>query len=321
MFLGTYVLGGVYMISTHIDRNTIAMITGKLLGDGSITVHKGRWPRFQYSHRCEDKEWVFHCYNSLNKYFPLSPPAYKKVIDPRLIKGYSACYYVQSKKHPLTKELESIWYQTRVKHIPYDFISYFFNDISLAWWYQDDGCLLKEKNKVKKVILSVESFSKDDILWMKTFLKTRYQLDFKTDGQNRLILYNQFDILYFLHLVGQYIHTSMWRKNIGYSSIDFRIPSKRTTLYLPSNFSFRKPTAEINAAIEEIYKLIKIIKEDRFYLEWFNTFEPFINPVNDRTSYQINIEALNYRKLELVKSWTGLTYSDITSICLLLQSK
>lgn len=63
-------------------------ICGKLLGDGCITKQDGRKPRLQFMHRTEDVGWAEYCYEQLKSSIPLSPPTYRKVVDPRLKKGY-----------------------------------------------------------------------------------------------------------------------------------------------------------------------------------------------------------------------------------------
>jgi hypothetical protein len=84
---------------------------GKLLGDGCITKQDGRKPRFQFMHRLEDLGWVEHCYIQLRDYIPPNSPAYKRVVDTRLRKGYSESFVVQSKTHPAISELYDLGIQ------------------------------------------------------------------------------------------------------------------------------------------------------------------------------------------------------------------
>lgn len=59
-----------------------AMMVGKLLGDGSITIQQGRKPRFQFTHTNVDFKWSEYCYNQLCAFIPLNPPKFKHNIDP-----------------------------------------------------------------------------------------------------------------------------------------------------------------------------------------------------------------------------------------------
>src|SRR5690625_483174 len=209
-----------------------ALIIGKLLGDGSITKQKGRRPRFQFTHMHTDYGWSKHCYRQLSCSIPLNPSAYKKTIDSRLVKGYSLSYYVQSRTSKVICYLRGKWYSDSGKIIPFNLLHKYFNKQSLAWWYMDDGYLKKDKNKPQKIVLSTESFTKHENKWLINFLNKKYHLSFRLDKQNRIILYDQFQILYFLTLVYPYLHKSMHRKIIPYQYINYNIPSRRTTIYL-----------------------------------------------------------------------------------------
>ena len=137
-------------------------ITGKLLGDGCITKQKNRRPRFQFMHRMEDWDWGATCYEKLNNWIPLNSPYYKISKDHRVKKGYSESCFVQSKTSPIIDQLEQTWYRNRKKTLPMLFIEQYLNEESLAWWYQDDGHLSIVDGKVKKIVLSTDSFTVEE---------------------------------------------------------------------------------------------------------------------------------------------------------------
>lgn len=58
-----------------------ARIIGKLLGDGCITIQKGRKPRFQYIHAASDFPWSEYCYEQLKDHIPLNLPKPKKCVS------------------------------------------------------------------------------------------------------------------------------------------------------------------------------------------------------------------------------------------------
>ena len=109
-----------------------ARMTGKLLGDGTITKEEGKSPRFHFTHQATDKGWVDYCYQQLKPYLPLNPPVYRKVKDHRLTKGYSENYFVRSRVHPLTTKLRKIWYPNDTKIIPFSFIEKYLTKEKLA---------------------------------------------------------------------------------------------------------------------------------------------------------------------------------------------
>ncbi|GKV64847.1 MULTISPECIES: hypothetical protein [unclassified Sporosarcina] len=81
----------------------------------------------------EDLGWSENGYEQLKDFLPLSPPAYKKVIDPRLANGFSECYTVQSRTHEQITELSRIWYPSSKKVVPSDFLNEFLNNEALSW--------------------------------------------------------------------------------------------------------------------------------------------------------------------------------------------
>jgi len=87
-----------------------AQITGKLLGDGSLTQQRDRKPRFQFTHMAKDYEWSLFCYLKLRTHLRLNPPRFRKTWDSRLKKGYFTAYYTQSKTSDLTTSLRNAWY-------------------------------------------------------------------------------------------------------------------------------------------------------------------------------------------------------------------
>ncbi|WP_341963147.1 endonuclease [Planococcus maritimus] len=231
------------------------MMCGKLLGDGCLTKQPGRKPRFQFTHALTDKGWSEHCFEELSEFYPLSPPKYKKVIDLRVGQGFTECYVVQSRTSQELSTLYEIWYPHGKKELPFAYIEQHFTERSLAWWYQDDGHLNQRNGVLKKLILSTDSFSTTENQFLIDFLDRKFGFKFSIDAQNRLILYDQFQITYFLKLVTPYIHDSMARKKLPPRNM--KSIAKRSTIYLPADLILQKPTFEIN----DQYKKLAILQE------------------------------------------------------------
>lgn len=253
--------------STSVSKINLNMMTGKMLGDGCITKQKGRKPRFQIIHSINDKEWCFYCYEKLMTTLPLSSPRYKKVHDSRIQKGYTECFQVQSRTDPIITWLESIWYDNRIKRIPFDFLDKYLNEIALAWWYQDDGHLSVKNDTPKKIILSTDNFHRTENIRLTGLLARKFHLFFKLDSQNRLILYDQLQIYYFLRLVQPYLHESMNRKTAPIK--ESNAISKRTTIYLPRQIQLTKPTSDINEQLYHLYTLSKIVMDRTKYIDCY----------------------------------------------------
>jgi hypothetical protein len=281
-----------------------------LLGDGNLTIEKHRQPRLRFQHCYLDREWCSYCYNSLKTFIPLAPPKKRVTSDPRLIRGYSVSVYVQSRTCPLFVSLKQLWYQGNKKVIPFEILSMLIDEAGLAWWYEDDGHLKIDNNKVRKIILSTDNFSKEENDNLIELLKQKFNLSFSLDGQNRLCLYDQVQILYFLHTVKPYIHFSMVRKIYQHlDTIDQSLfpQMKRTTISLPDTVSIISPT-------QDIINIIKQIDKDTFIHNWFNIWyqeKSSIFNSSDKIIYQIALNKECLLKLERIKNQTGLKMNDI----------
>jgi hypothetical protein len=229
------------MLMQRLPLYALSMISGKLLGDANISIEKTRRPRLRFSHAIHDKTWCFYCYQELSKYIKLAQPKYRRIIDPRTKMGFTEHYYVQSFTSEVIDLLKDIWYPNGKKIVPFSLLPHVLNPICLAWWHQDDGHLKIEKNQIKKIILSTNGFSSAENKKLIELIYRLHKLEFSLDKQNRLILYDQPQIIYFIHLIKPYVHKSMHRK-IQIPSMNRKITAKRTTIYLPTSIPIKKPT-------------------------------------------------------------------------------
>jgi hypothetical protein len=303
---------------TTVSPEILHLITGKLLGDGCITRQKGRNPRFQFIHATSDKEWCFYCYDILKTDLPFTAPYFRRNLDTRVLKGYTECYQVQSRTYPLITYLESIWYLNRKKVIPFYFMEQYLNEQALAWWYQDDGHLNKVDNIPKKIILSTDNFTTSENLGLIELLSKKFSLYFKLDSQNRLLLYDQLQIYYFLQLVDPYMHPSMNRKIL--SPTQTLITRKRTTIYLPNNILLTKPTVEINQQLEKLKLLEGIVMDRTRYIKFYKDVIADIRLTKETKGYQVVINAKYNNPIQMVRNRTGLTVSQVITICFMLNS-
>lgn len=179
---------------------------------GVFVKQEGRLPRFKFQHCTPDYAWVKACYEDLRNTLPLNPPWYARYDDPRVQKGYTETYYAQSKTDEMITALYELWYPKGKKQLPIAYIEQHLDREALAWWYQDDGHLKIEKGFVTKVILSTDDFSREENRQLSDLLYDKFSLRFQGDKQNRLLLYDQFQIIYFLHLVTPWLNETMQRK-------------------------------------------------------------------------------------------------------------
>lgn len=305
------------------EINFLPYISGKLLGDGCITVQSKRKPRFQFIHTASDYKWCYHCYQQLSTYIPLNPPTYSKIMDCRISRKFTERYIVQSKTSEIITILESIWYINRKKIIPIDFLDKYLDERTLAWWYLDDGHLKIDNGIPRKIILSTDSFSHHENHQLIELLSRKFSLYFSLDGQNRLVLYDQIQIYYFYRLIELYLHPSMERKMIKLKIVAGHTTPKpkRTTIYLPGKITLLKPTYEINHKLKSLPNLLKIVKDHENYLYHFQKYFIHIKNIKNTKPYQIIIDQKYWHYINSIKLLTGLNNSQIVSICFLLEKE
>jgi len=144
-------------------------------------------------------------------------------------------------------------------------------------------------------------------------LLKKFNLHFVTDGQNRILLYDQFQIIYFLHLVSPWLHESMNRKALPVQPL--RPIAKRTTIYLPEKFKLLKPTSEINVKLDKLDTLFANSKKEVCIHTTFSTFNPLLAYREEAKSYQIIIDEDHRHTLARIRQQTGLTISQLTNYC------
>src|SRR5690606_32734929 len=113
--------------------------------------------------------------------------------------------------------------------------------------------------------------------------KDNYGFRFSLDGQNRLLLYDQFQIYYFLQVIEPYLHESMYRKKRPFNPV--KEIADRTTVYLTDDIVLAKPTKEINEQYVKLPLLIDAAKKkDEFF--WKNMS---LHQSQVTKSYQVKI--------------------------------
>jgi hypothetical protein len=298
------------MLPIHI----LEAITGKLLGDGSISIQHNRKGRIRFQHNTVDKDWCFYCYSFLDEYFPLNLPKYKKSLDIRLKRGYSESYYVQSKTSHSIELLKECWYNQGTKVIPRYLLSKAISPRLLSWWYQDDGSLNVEGNNPKKIILSTESFTDQECNFLIDEIRKKYLLTFSLDGQGRLILYDKPSIYYFLNIIRHYLHTCMRRKDVIITphQISSHPKSKRTTIYLPKSLKIEQPTSQIKESLLQLPNLINEIADtnnlDKLY-RWRQK-----QNLSSRKAYQIILDMNELYEIKVIQSLIGFQLSEVVTI-------
>ncbi|KKU94395.1 hypothetical protein A2576_00175 [Candidatus Amesbacteria bacterium RIFOXYD1_FULL_47_9] len=109
------------------------LITGKLLGDGSLEDRSLANSRLQIRHSIKQKEYVDWCYMHL-KEFAVSKPKQNRF-----------SYYFRSKSLPMFTKLRKIWYVNGKKILP---LHIKFTPLVISIWYMDDGYYDRTRDSV-----------------------------------------------------------------------------------------------------------------------------------------------------------------------------
>ncbi|OIQ60532.1 endonuclease [Neomoorella thermoacetica] len=187
-----------------------SLFVGKMLGDGYMNcTHKA--PRFCFVHTLADRAYAEYCFQLLLPYLPFGPNGLKETsyFDPRTQKTYYRIF-CQSRSSPLLRSLYSLWYQ-RQKVLPIEWVGENINAESLALWFQDDGNLKKGGDRI---ILSTESFSLKERMFLQYILQKRFGVLATIDCQGRLDISSRHEVRKFQALVEPLMHDSMAKKSI-----------------------------------------------------------------------------------------------------------
>jgi hypothetical protein len=297
-------------LSNLLPPETISMIIGKLLGDGNLTIEKNKRPRLRFLHKIQDREWCQHSRDKLSNSISFPPIKYRKIYDTRMAKGFTESYYAQSHTHLALDLLKQLWYPSNHKTIPFKLLEKFFTDISLAWWFMDDGHLKITNNQPSKIILSTESFTLKELQHLCKLLTEKFHLDFKIDKAKRLVVYNKMQIYYFLKLIHPYLVNCMYRKTLLESLLCKIKDSKRTTIYLP--FKLSSPTKQIHEALQELKEMIILSTDSVRYIHIYPSLLKNICMQNhNHFSYQVTLPPPLMREIVKLQNITGMRMSEI----------
>jgi hypothetical protein len=143
------------------------VLIGTLLGDASLQTYTGYSWRARFLQSNHHKDYLFHLYD-IFKIYVKTPPresddghgnsrwSFNTTVVPEL-SFYADLFYSNNKK--LVTPL----------------ISEHFNDVSLAYWFMDDGSLKRYKT-TQAFILCTDSFSKDQVIYLGDMLKLKYNI-------------------------------------------------------------------------------------------------------------------------------------------------
>ena len=171
------------------------MITGKLLGDGSLENRGTAHSRLQIRHSIKQRKYVDWSYEQLKDFTASKPKQHKR------------SYYFRTRSLPVFTKLRKKWYQNGKKILPDDLT---ISPFTLAVWYMDDGYLDRYH---RTIWLCVHCFSNKEISYLKKQLSYfDIQSGKVKDRNNYKLRVLSRDTDRFINLVKPYIFTSLLYK-------------------------------------------------------------------------------------------------------------
>jgi recombination protein RecA len=178
------------MVLTQVQKD---LMLGTLLGDGNCqTQSAGNTWRYRVVHKLAHKAYLDYKYEIL-KDFCQTPPKLSVVSDPRTNLEYSR-YTFQTITADEFRYYGQLFYSKQSdnswkKKIPSN-LSTLLTPQALAYWYMDDGAL-KWRGKSNAVRICTDSFSTEEIEFLKSVLETKFSLKVsiqKKDQTQRLCI-------------------------------------------------------------------------------------------------------------------------------------
>lgn len=156
-------------------------VIGMVMGDGSLYRNQLRngQPTGDYKidigHGDKQFGYLLHKKGIVNQIFDYDIPITEKIVQNK----YLLCRFV-SRTHPRLSTIGKEIYINGKKRIT-SWVLDNITDEGMAYWYMDDGCLYKRKNRPNNftTILAVNGFLEEDVDRMLIWLNEKYQSQFK----------------------------------------------------------------------------------------------------------------------------------------------
>lgn len=177
------------------------ILTGMLLGDAGIFKHKNGINAFFYLRHCEkQKEYLLHKAEILQEL--------TKVRIRHAKNGDTMRWTAETLNHPFYTKLYYKWYPNNKKTVTEKNIQY-LDPQGLAYWYMDDGCLMRWKNNPKKfeIRIATHSFTKEEQEILQHFVLENFQVKFNImrDGKYYCLRCGLKEGIKFMKIVAPYI--------------------------------------------------------------------------------------------------------------------
>lgn len=148
-----------------LSQDQRAVLTGTLLGDGSLPVH-GRFPRLFVKHKASHESLAMLKYDVFREYISMGPHRF----DQRLNGRHYPCVQFVTRTNPAFAPWRQRFYVGRRKVVPVD-IARDLSPLALAVWLMDDGAA-----DYAGVTFQTHSFRREESSRLAAVLRAEYGL-------------------------------------------------------------------------------------------------------------------------------------------------
>lgn len=148
------------------DDTQSSILTGLLLGDGSLEFNGYRGTRLQIKQSEEKKDYVFWLYKHFQAITKTSPQQRTDTDQ----------WYFGTRFYENLTQWRKIFYPNGKKRIPNEIKDFLVSPLSLAVWYMDDGKLDYREKYHYSYSLCTDSFSVDGVQILCKVLKKQFRI-------------------------------------------------------------------------------------------------------------------------------------------------
>jgi hypothetical protein len=158
-------------------------IIGSMLGDGYLTKRdNNKTSIISISHSPKQKTYIEWKYKFLNNLDLVNPLYFYKQKDIRFKLGYSECFTLKSKTHPIFNQYRDIFYINNKKVLPLEMINK-IDELAIAIWFYDDSAKCQSSYQIQTTC-----FTKKEVNNLIIHLEKKFDIH-STFQPHRNILY------------------------------------------------------------------------------------------------------------------------------------
>lgn len=187
------------------SKDKTGLLVGMLLGDAYLT----KTGCLGIGHSIKQKDYLLYKKDRLKYFFTFSYT--ERYCGEN--KQYLECF-IRSNITPYLKLMRKIWYKPN-KVLSKKMV-YKISEEGLAYWYLDDGSLLFQRDKEKKIesrkgYLNTQGFSYEENVLLQEVLKNKFDINTKIhkDGKYFRLYLNSNELRKLLKIISPYIPKSM----------------------------------------------------------------------------------------------------------------